>query len=293
MLWHGCCSASGYVVMTPRRFNRYLKRRMIYSNRTFRNLCHAVTVGVALLGLGALIGCSTDSSTNTPVPADKALVVTSTSMDRGTISASSTFSKTSPVSEWNGTTADSITITRARIVISAMKLHLDGDDDSDHDKDGHWHDGGTIKTGPFVAEFDSSGERIISSVTIPPGTYDRIKFEIHKLNENEDASLLNDPLFGDFVNGGRYTVIIDGHSYVNGVSYGFSFKSSLTVNVQVFFNPAAVFDSTQTYDLTLAFDPKIVFGRPGLRPLDPRDPDNQHILEAFIKDAIRALRNKR
>ena len=223
-------------------------------------------------------------------------------MDKMTISSAIT-GKSFVITSHNGTTADSVIVTRARVVIRTLKLRLEGDTggddtvwidehDKDHDKnhDGKDDDLDEIKAGPFVAEFNDSSKKIISNVTIPPGTFDRIRFEIHKLNENEDASLLNDPLFGDFVNGGRYTFIIDGFAYVNGVAYRFSFKSSQTDVVTFNFDPPAVFDAGHAYDLTLKFDPTIMFGRPGMRPLDPRDVDNQHDIEKLLKNAIKALR---
>ncbi|MDP4221218.1 MAG: hypothetical protein Q8916_02595 [Bacteroidota bacterium] len=237
------------------------------------------------------VGCSSSTS-STPSSTNQSTINTYTAMDKGTVT-SSAFQDKSPAVEGSGSTADSIVITRARIVISSLKMHTVGDADDDslhHFKDG---DPDVIKAGPFIAEFDSGAEKIISTITIPPGTYDRIKFEIHKLNENEDQSLLNDPLFGDFVNGGRYTFIIDGFAWVNGTAYAFSFKSSQTDNVTVFLDPPAVFDTAHVYDLRLIFNPKLMFGRTGLRPLDPRDPDNIHAIEGLLKKSIRALRTSK
>ena len=213
-------------------------------------------------------------------------------MQQGTVTSAAP-AKSSHIMDNSKPTADSIVITRARIVIRTLKLHINGDADDTLTHESHDGDVDVIKAGPFVAEFNSTGEKIISTITIPPGTYDHIKFEIHKLNENEDPSLLNDPLFGDFVNGGRYTFIIDGFAYVNGVAYPFQFKSSQTDNVEVFLNPPAVMDATHVYDLTLIFDPRLMFGRPGMRPLDPRDVDNQHDIEKLLKNSIKALNRKR
>jgi hypothetical protein len=231
-------------------------------------------LGLCLVSIAAFtIGCSSDSSSSS----DQATVTTSTTMPSGTITGIA--SKDPAIAA--GTTCDSIVVTRARIVISAMKLHHDEGDTAGM---------GTIKAGPFVAEWDSTGEQIISTVTIPPGTYDRIKFEIHKLDDNKDASLLNDPIFGDFVNGGRYTAIIDGWSYVNGVAYRFQFRTSRTENIMVFLNPSVTFGAGQTTNVALIFDPKIVFARAGQRPLDPRDTDNGKDIEKLIKDALKALK---
>lgn len=272
----------------------------------------------AIIALGFFVGASwfagcnsTTDSTSGGTYSVQSKMTTSTVIEHNSVSQSYIIPKQNSIADHWGTTADSVVITRARIVISAMKMHLVGainddeddnedgnsqghDHENDHDKDRHgdWDDG-TIMAGPFIAEFDATGERIVSTVIIPAGVYDRIKFEIHKLNENEDASLLNDPLFGDFVNGGRYTVLVDGISFVNGVGYAFTYRSSLIANVQVFLDPPAIFDSLQAYDLRLVFDPIVVFGMPGLRPLDPRDPDNHGIIDGMLKSSIRALRTKR
>lgn len=272
-------------------------------------------VALAFSGFVALAGCT--NSTNSVPGTGRGTMTTYTAMENGAITPSNTpFAKGASVldrDDDHGLTADSIVVTRTRIVISALKLgraDIDVDDslDRDHDRDtakdaddtvkgkrgdhegDKDRDDGTIKVGPFVAIFDTSGEKIVSHVRIPDGVYDRIKFEIHKLSDAEEDTLINDPVFGDFVNGGRFTVIIEGIVFDSGKAYPFTFKSGLTANVMVFIDPPAVFDSTTTFDLTLKFDPKIVFGRPGAKPLDPRDPDNRHPIEVLIRSAIRALR---
>jgi hypothetical protein len=261
---------------------------------------------------------SSVNSTSGTMTTSKANVRTFTGITNRSVSASSIFGKTPSVTGFHST-ADSIVITRARVVINTLQLHPAGqtddtiiiikNEDDDHGKGmgkGNKHkdkdedekdtiifidrDDGTIRVGSFVAEFDGSGEKIISNVNIPPGVYDRIKFEIHKLNENDDPTLLNDSLFGDFVNGGRYTFIVEGFSYVNGVAYKFDFKSSVTAHVTIDINPPATFNANAQYDLRLVFDPKIIFGVPGMKPLDPRDPDNQEVIEQMLKNSILLLK---
>ncbi|MEP7234894.1 MAG: hypothetical protein ABI778_06325 [Ignavibacteriota bacterium] len=269
-------------------------------------IARKLTIVSSLASLFLLASCSgSTNSGDTPLPSNMATIRATTGMEHKTITSSTT-TKSPQILGNKGTTADSVVITRARIVIRTLKLRIEGEDDGDdtiwhddndkhHDRD---HDGKDddryeIKAGPFVAEFNDSSEKIISNVVIPPGVYDRIRFEIHKLNDNEDASLLNDPLFGDFVNGGRYTFLIDGISFVNGVGYPFTFRSSQTDVVYFNFEPPVLFDSAHAYDLTLKFDPTIMFGRPGLRPLDPRDVDNRNDIEKLLKNAIKALRKVR
>jgi hypothetical protein len=240
------------------------------------------------LALAATIYITNGCSNDTTASSDQSTMTTSTTMEGGAVS--SMYDGKTPKIDAGGLTADSVVITRARIVIRTLKLHQIGDADDTIPHQEHDEDKGEIKAGPFIAEFDATGAKIVSTVTIPPGTYDRVKFEIHKLNETEDPSLLNNSLYGDFVNGGRYTFIIEGFSWVNGVAYPFTFKSSRTENVQVFFDTAIVFSAGKSYDLALNFSPKLMFGRVGLRPLDPREVDNQKEIEKLIHFAIKALR---
>src|SRR5258706_7433762 len=166
------------------------------NNRPFVNLLGKAVIAafVIVAAVSYFTGCSgTGSDTVTGSP-NQATVVSGTSMQQGTVTSAAP-GKSSGIMDNSKPTADSIVITRARIVIRTLKLHINGDADDSLEHVSHDGDVDVIKAGPFVAEFNSTGEKIISTVTIPPGTYDHIKFEIHKLNENEDTSLLNDPLF--------------------------------------------------------------------------------------------------
>lgn len=232
------------------------------------------TAAVLLLVIGAssFIGCSSSTDSNDPS------VTMTTSVSNRTVSGAATRTN---IPLGGGLTCDSVVISRARILISELKLHHD-----DEDTVG----AGTIKVGPFIAEWDSTGEKIVSTVTVPPGTYDKIKFEMHKLDDKSDAALINDPLFGDFLNGGRYTAIIDGMAYVNGTGYAFSFKTSKTDNVEMKFPAAVTFSSGNSYNLAMVFDPTLVFGQSGKSPYDPRDASNQDEIANLIKNAIKALK---
>lgn len=239
-----------------------------------RPLTGMLTTFALLATIVVYAGCSS----STTASSDQSTLTTSTEMQNSSVSAAF---KSPVTTAGGGLTCDSVVITRARLLISTMKMHHDESDTVGE---------GEVKVGPFIAEFNASGATILSTVTIPPGTYDRIKFELHKLNDKDDASLINSSLFGDFVNGGRYTAIIDGKAYVNGVGYPFSFKTSKTDNVQIFINPPAAFSAGSSYNLALVFDPKLVFVQSGSRPLDPRSTDNQKTIEDLIKDALKALK---
>ena len=67
-------------------------------------------------------------------------------------------------------------------------------------------DSADFRVGPFVLFLNlSSSVNIISTALIPAGEYKKIKFEVHKLNDNE---VLPDPEFADA--NGRYSVIVKG-----------------------------------------------------------------------------------
>lgn len=261
-------------VITPWYGAIFNTKKMTYKINQLQSIKRVLFTFVLFGSIVIYYGCSSSTT-----PSDQSTLTTSTEMQNSTVSAA--HQKSSPTTAGSSLTCDSIVINRARLLISTIKMHRDENDTLGE---------GEIKIGPFIAEFNASGATILSKVTIPPGTYDRMKFEMHKLNDKDDATLLNDALFGDFVNGGRYTAIIDGKAYVNGVGYPFSFKTSKTDNVTVFVNPPAVFSAGSSYNLALVFDPKLVFTQGGSRPLDPRSSDNQHAIEDLIKDALKALK---
>src|SRR5437660_4990095 len=92
---------------------------------------------LSVFGFIALSGCS--SSTTEPANTS---TVTMSAETEGT-KATSAFRK-NPSPSSSGIVADSIEITRVRFLLSAVKLHVEGNDTT-HDSQ--------IKTGPFVLEF--------------------------------------------------------------------------------------------------------------------------------------------
>jgi hypothetical protein len=182
----------------------------------------------------------------------------------------------------SATEVDSIYVTRIRLLISDLKMHMTEKDSVTGDK--------TIKTGPYIIQYDSAGSHVFTNTSVPSGSYDRIKFEFHKLSSNEVATYLNDPLFQDFVTDDRYTVIIDGYVFDEGVKSPFTYRSKATDNVQVRFDPAIVLEAGSTTNIALQFSPKAVFKKGSNSPLDPRDGANHSEMEKAIKDAMKALK---
>lgn len=134
-----------------------------------------------------------------------------------------------------------------------------------------------FKIGPFVLFLNlTSSINEISSSIIPEGTYRKIKFEIHKLNDNE---AIPDPEFADA--NGRYSVIVKGWYYGN----YFVYKSTKSAHqILQFPNDYPVVASYNT-NITLVTRPYIWFIKNSFW-LDPRDPANSNDIDNNIKNNI-------
>ena len=138
-------------------------------------------------------------------------------------------------------------------------------------------DSTNFKVGPYVLYLNmASSVNIISTAYIPPGTYDKVKFEIHKLADTETPP---DPDFVD-VNG-RYSVVIKGR--FNGVS--FVFKSNKSAHQKLTFPGNLQVSASGKSNITLQVKPYIWFIKNGLY-LDPGDPANESDIDNNIKDNI-------
>jgi hypothetical protein len=134
-------------------------------------------------------------------------------------------------------------------------------------------DSTNFKVGPYVLYLNlASSVNIINSAFIPVGTYDKVKFEIHKL---EDSETIPDPDFAD-VNG-RYSVVVKGR--FSGIS--FVYKSNKSAHQKLTF-PGNLQVSS---NITLHIKPYIWFIKNGVY-LDPGDPANESDIDNNIKDNI-------
>jgi hypothetical protein len=138
-------------------------------------------------------------------------------------------------------------------------------------------DSADFKVGPFVLFLNlSSSVNIISSSMIPTGDYKKIKFEIHKLNENETPP---DPEFAD-VNG-RYSVIIKGWYLGN----YFIYKSTKSAHQKLQFPNNIPISFGNVSNVTLIVKPYIWFLKNGTW-LNPFISANSNDIDNNIKDNI-------
>lgn len=220
------------------------------NSKFFIRFCYAATVISFLI----VIGCSDDQSTNPSIEnAELSTYGTREITDGG----------------------DTLLLDTVKILIKNIKLNVSQSSDS-----------GNFKTGPFVIFLNFSGTvTLMTSAQIPQGSYDKIKFEIHKPEANETPP---DP---EFLSGSeRYSVIVKG--FFNG-SY-FVYRSSKSAH-QILNYPSNVsYVSDTKTNVTIKAEPYKWFYKNGIL-LDPNNPSNANDIDNNIKDninnALRAFRD--
>ena len=162
-----------------------------------------------------------------------------------------------------------IVITEAKALITEVELETEPSGTSQN-----------IRVEPFVIHFTAGG--MISNVVsgnLPEGTFSKIKFKIHKPEDNES---IPDAEFREGSSGNqRYSFIIKG-TY-NGNS--FVFKSRRSVNM-LFSLPVPVVTGSNSRNITLVVNPGNWFAN-GSETIDPRNPSNENIIEDNIKNSFK------
>lgn len=165
-----------------------------------------------------------------------------------------------------GDSQNILVLDTVKILIKEIKLNVSNVNE----------DSTNFKVGPFVLFLNlSSSINFISSSIIPPGSYDKIKFEIHKLSDNEPVP---DPEFADL--NGRYSVIVKGWYLGN----YFIYKSTKSAHQKLRFPNVFPISVTQS-NITMIVKPYIWFIENGVY-LDPREPSNSNDIDNNIKDNI-------
>lgn len=176
-----------------------------------------------------------------------------------------------------GDVADSVIVSRVRVLVRRIVLHPAGMQDSSSDP--------VVKSGPFVLMADSTSNRVIASVHLASGSYDKLKFEMHRFSSSEVPMYRNDTTFSDFVSDDRYSVIIDGYVLRKGVMSAFVYRSDVTSNVTLSSTTVEI-PSTGMYVAALVFSTASAFrGANGF--LDPADPKNESQIDNNIRSAFR------
>jgi len=205
-----------------------------------------VLILIALISAAGLYGCS-DSSTSPQI--DNLSFSVMSSADSA------------------GDSQNILVLDTVKILIKDIKLNVANNN----------QDSTNFKVGPFVLFLNlTSSINNISSALIPAGDYDKVKFEIHKLNDNET---IPDPDFAD--DNGRYSVIVKG-SYLEN---RFVYKSTKSAH-QILQFPKNLPVTSILTNITLVVKPYIWFIKDGAY-LDPREPANSNDIDNNIKDNIK------
>jgi len=143
------------------------------------------------------------------------------------------------------------------------------------------NDSSDIKLGPFVVHLNPDGinnEVLISN--IPPGSYDRIRFEIHKV---EDFETPPDPEFKDGESGSeRYSVIVKGSFN----SIPFIYKSRRSTYQDIELQTPITIEDNMSVNLTIMVNPYSWFFDE-VDYLDPSDPSNESEIEMSIEHSFK------
>jgi hypothetical protein len=137
-----------------------------------------------------------------------------------------------------------------------------------------------IKAGPIAVNLDVEGlNKVMTSGILPAGTYKKIKFQLHKPEDNET---IPDSEFREGSSGNqRYSFIIKG-SY-NGT--GFVFKSRKSVNIVI--DLSSPLNLAAKSNVTILFD-KMKWFRNGSSIINPNGNDDERdMIDDNIKDSFR------
>ena len=138
-----------------------------------------------------------------------------------------------------------------------------------------------IKVGPFVININPDGIKTdVLRSDIPPGSYERVKFEVHKL---EDFETPPDPDFKDGNSGSdRYSVVVKG-TFNNSP---FVYKSQRTTYQEFDFPTPIIINDNMSVNLTITVNPYSWFFEEGVY-LDPSDPSNESEIEMNIEHSFK------
>ena len=201
-----------------------------------------------VLSASGFFGCNDDSNITTPQANNLSLSVAS--------SADSL-----------GDSQGILVLDTVKILIKDIKLNVANNS----------QDSANFKVGPYVLFLNlTSSVNEITTNIIPAGSYNKIKFEVHKLNNNEPVP---DPEFADA--NGRYSVIVKGRYLGN----YFVYKSAKSAHQILNFPDTTVISDTQLSNITLLVKPYIWFIENNVY-IDPRDPSNSNDIDNNIKDNV-------
>jgi hypothetical protein len=214
---------------------------------------------IAFLLTGIYFGCS-DNSTTAPHAGNFALSV----------------QKASP-SPGSATGGDSLTFDTVKIMLKNVELFSDSGrfgEGEDHERSEE------VEAGPFVVDLNLNGSvNTVALTNIPAGTYNGVKFEIHRIGRFET---IPDSEFIDSTCGERGYSIIASGTYLG---THFIFKSRHSFNQRVLFPSPITVTENGFINVTLTVDPYSWFKFNG-NYIDPNNPANYELINQLIRESF-------
>jgi len=167
---------------------------------------------------------------------------------------------------------NALVLDSVKVLLKNIKLNVSGGST----------DSVNFKTGPFVVKLNlNTNATLFTTAMIPEGTYDRVKFEIHKL---EDGEVGIDTAFS--AGGGRYSVVVYGKFNL----IPFIYRSTKSAHQILAFSPGINVSSSVKTNITLRVQPYTWFWT-GSDYLDPLNVSNENDIDNKIKASFTAFRD--
>lgn len=171
---------------------------------------------------------------------------------------------------------DSLKLTAVRLILRDIKFKSTAEDTLN------------FKTAPLLLTVNLTGTvQSLGAIQVPLGTYNRIEFDVHRLEKTSLTNPADTVTFADFLKGERYSVIIDGRMYISGKDSAFSYRSKIDAKQKYDLSPVLTVDKqTPNVSTTMQINTANWF-RFGGALLDPMDKNNEGKIDEAIKASIK------
>ena len=219
----------------------------------------AFLLAVSLLGISS---CKEDDPVTTPV--------------QGTMSLTSEYTTTALAKTSGSAAVDSIKITRARFSFKDIKFKNTAEDSVN------------FKAAPFILDLDLTGSaQTVAVAEVPFATYNRLEFDVHRLENSSIAGRTDTLQFSDFLKGEKYSVIIEGTYYTGGKDSAFTYRSKIDAKQKIDLDPVLTVtaeSASVTTTLQISSAGWFVWNN---QLLDPNDHNNEGRIDENIKASIK------
>lgn len=165
---------------------------------------------------------------------------------------------------------NSLVLDSVKVLLKNIKLNVASNDSVN------------FKTGPFVLKLNTnSSVNVFTTAMIPEGSYDKIKFEIHKL---EDGEVGIDTAFS--FGGGRYSVVVYGKFNL----IPFIYRSTKSAHQKISFGSSVGINTATKTNITLKVQPYTWFWN-GADYIDPLNLSNENDIDNNIKASFKAFKD--